>query len=73
MSFGNIKVFSGVQEALTLALMLVTMLALFYVDMDFTYKVVIGALSFSVIFLASLASAILRQQKETREKQSKQA
>lgn len=73
MSFGNLKVFNGVQEALVLALMLVTMLALFYADMDFTYKVGIAVFSFAVIFLATLASAMLRQQKELRERQLKQA
>ena len=73
MSFGNIKIFNGVQEALTLALMLVTMLALFYVEMDLTYKIGIAIVSFAVIFLASLATAILRQQKEMRKNQIKQA
>jgi hypothetical protein len=73
MSFGNIKIFSGLQEVLVLALMLVTMLALFYADIDFTYKVGIGVFSFTVIFLATLATAILRQQKEQREQQAKQA
>ncbi len=71
MSFGNIKVFNGVQEALVLALMLVTMLALFYADISFTYKIGIAAFSFTIIFLATLATAILRQQKEQREQQIK--
>ena len=38
MSFGP-KVFSGVQEVLVLALMLVAVFALFYVNIDLTYKV----------------------------------
>ncbi len=73
MSFGNFKVFNGIEEALVLALMLVTMLALFYADIDFTYKVGIAAFAFIVIFLATLATAILRQQRELRKQQMKQA
>jgi hypothetical protein len=73
MSFGSFKVFNGIQEALVLALMLVTMMALFFVDMDLTYKVGIAVFSFAVIFLATLASAMLKQQKEIRERQLKQA
>jgi hypothetical protein len=73
MSFGGFKVFNGIEQALVLALMLVTMVTLFYVDMDFTYKIGEAALSFAVIFLATLATAILRQQKELRQQQMKQA
>lgn len=73
MSFGNLKVFSGIQEALMLALMLVTVLALFYVEMDIIYKVTLGVFAFAIIFLATLASAILKQQKELKETQLKQA
>ena len=63
MSFGP-KVFSGVQEILVLALMLLTVFALFYVKMDIVYKIGIAAIVFSVIFLMTLATQILRQQKE---------
>jgi hypothetical protein len=73
MSFGNRRLLNGVQEALSLALMMVTILALFYVEMDFSYKIAIAVFSFSVIFLGNLAAAMLRQQKELREKQMKQA
>ncbi|MGD6807830.1 MAG: hypothetical protein ACQCN4_12840 [Candidatus Bathyarchaeia archaeon] len=73
MSFGNTRLLSGVQEALMLALMLVTVLGLFYVEMDFTYKIAIALFSFSVIILGNLAAAMLKQQKELREKQMKQA
>jgi hypothetical protein len=66
MSFGNLKVFSGIQEALILALMLVTVFALVKVEMDIIYKVTIGVFTFTIIFLATLASAILKQQKELR-------
>jgi hypothetical protein len=73
MSFGNTRILSGVQEALSIALTLVTVLALFYVEMDWSYKIAIAVFSFTVIFLANLAAVILRQQKEQREQQIKQA
>ncbi len=66
MSFGT-KVFSGVQEVLFLALMLAAAFAIFYVNMSITYKVGIAAIVFSVIFLMTLATQILRQQKETKQ------
>jgi hypothetical protein len=55
---------SGVQEALVLALMLVSVFALFFSDIEFTYKIGIAALAFSVVFLASLASQLLKQEDE---------
>jgi hypothetical protein len=55
---------STVQEILVIALMLVSVFALFFSDMDFTYKIGIAALAFSVIFLTSLASQLLSQEKE---------
>ena len=54
---------NGVQEVLVLALMLVSVFAIFYSDMELTYKVGIAALAFSVIFLTSLASQILKGDK----------
>ena len=66
MSFGP-KVFSGVQEVLVLALMLVSVFALFYVDISIMYKVGIAVIAFSVIFLTTLATQILRQQKESKQ------
>ncbi len=71
MSFGNLKVFNTIEEALILALMLVTVMVLFYVDLDLTFKIGIAAFAFAVIFLSTLASAMLRQQKEMRENQLK--
>jgi hypothetical protein len=68
MSFGNaMKNLGGVQEVFVLALMLVSVFALFYVDLDIMYKVGIGVLVFSVIFLMTLAAQILRQQKESKQ------
>ncbi len=74
MSFGNIKIVNGVQEALTLAMLLVAMLAVFYLpDLDFTYKIAIAVFAFTIVMLINLATAILRQQKELRDRQMKQA
>jgi protein-S-isoprenylcysteine O-methyltransferase Ste14 len=70
LSFGNMKVFNGIQEALVLALMLVTILALFYVNMDITYKIGIAVIVFTIIFLATLAATLLRQQKEIKQAQA---
>ncbi len=65
MSFGT-KVFSGVQEVFILALMVVAVFGLFYVNISIMYKVGMAAIVFSVIFLMTLATQILRQQKETK-------
>ena len=68
MSLGNpLKNFGGVQEVLVLTLMFVSIFALFYVDLDVTYKIGIAVLVFSVIFLTTLATQILRQEKENRQ------
>jgi uncharacterized membrane protein YGL010W len=69
LSFGT-KAFSGIQEALVLALMLVTVFTLFYVNLDITYKIGIAAIVFTIIFLATLAATLLRQQKEIRQAQA---
>jgi hypothetical protein len=58
---------STVQEVLTIALMLVTVFALFYSDIELTYKIGIGALAFSVIFLITIASQVLKQEKERKQ------
>ncbi len=64
------KVFNGIQEALVLGLMLVTVLTLFYVNIDITYKIGIAAIVFTIIFLATLAATLLRQQREIRQTQA---
>ncbi|MCL2359543.1 MAG: hypothetical protein LBH74_03520 [Nitrososphaerota archaeon] len=73
MSFGNLKGFSVIQEFLILVLMLVNIVVLIYVDMDFIYKVGIVVFSVLIIFLSSLATSILKLQKDLRERQLKQA
>lgn len=69
MSFGSLKVFNGIQEALVLGLMLVSVLALFYVDMEISYKIGIAVIVFTIIFLATLAATLLRQQRENKQAQ----
>ncbi len=65
MSLGNIqKMFGSVQEILVLALMLVSFFALIYIDMDIMYKIGVAIIAFSIFFLTTLATQILRQQKE---------
>jgi len=61
LGLGNL---SGVQEVIVLGLMLVSIFALFFSDIDFTYKIGIAVLAFSLIFLTSLASQLLKQEKE---------
>jgi hypothetical protein len=60
----GLKNLSGVQEILVLALMLVSVFAIFYSEMEFTYKIGIAVLVFSVVFLATLANQVLKQEKE---------
>ena len=59
LGLGNL---SSLQEALVLALMLVSVFALFFSDIELVYKVGIVALAFGVIFLTSLASQLLKQE-----------
>ena len=73
MSFGSQKVFSGIQEALVLSLMLLSVVVLFYVNIGIMYKVGIAIIVFAVIFLTTLATQILRQEKETRQAQANAA
>ena len=57
---------SAVQEILVLALMLVSLFALFFSDIEFAYKIGIAALAFSLVFLISLASQLLKEDKENK-------
>jgi len=61
LGLGNL---SGVQEVLVLALMLVSLFALIFSDIELAYKIGIAVLAFSLIFLTSLASQLLGQEKE---------
>jgi len=69
LSFGNMKVFTGVQQALFLVLMLVTLLAVFSTSWRLTYKIGIALIAFAIIFLSTLAAALLQQQKEIKQAQ----
>ena len=60
LGLGNL---STVQEVLVLALMLVSVFALFFSEIELTYKIGIAVLAFSVIFLGSLANQLLGQEK----------
>lgn len=67
MSLGSaLKNLGVVQEILVLALMFVSIFAIFYSDIELTYKIGIAALAFSLIFLATLAGQMLKQAKENR-------
>ncbi len=58
---------SAVQEVFILALMLVSIFALFFSDLELAYKIGIAALVFSLIFLTSLATQLLKQEKENKQ------
>ena len=52
---------SGFQEILVVVLMLISFFAIFYSDIETGYKIGIAALVFSIIFLASMATQVLKQ------------
>jgi len=57
-----------VQEVLVLALMLVFIFAVLYSGMEWTYKLGIGALVFTLVFVSTVANQALRQQREQERK-----
>jgi hypothetical protein len=73
MSFGNLnKAFGTVQEALIIALMVITMITLVYVNIDFSYKVAIAIFTFTIVVLATLANAMLQAQRELKKQRASQ-
>ncbi len=52
---------SGFQEILVVVLMLISFFAIFYSDIEAEYKIGIAVLVFSIIFLASMATQVLKQ------------
>lgn len=62
----------AVQEALVLALILVFMFAVLYSGMDWIYKIGIGALVFTLIFVATVANQALKQQQDQDKKRMQQ-
>jgi hypothetical protein len=66
MSFGNaFKMFSGVQQIFVVALIVVMVVAV-SLNIDLTYKIGIGVLVFTLLFLVTSAVAVLREQKESK-------
>ncbi len=49
------------QQVLTVALMLISFLAIFYSDIDTGYKLGIAVLVFTIIFLANISALVLKQ------------
>ena len=58
---------SAVQEVFVLALMLVSIFALFFTDLELAYKIGIAALVFTLIFLTSLATQLLKEEKNNKQ------
>ena len=48
------------QQVITIALMLISFLAVFYSDIELGYKIGIAVLAFTIIFLANIATQILK-------------
>jgi hypothetical protein len=49
------------QQIITIALMMISFLAIFYSDIEDGYKIGIAALAFTIIFLANIATQVLKQ------------
>ena len=49
------------QQILTVVLMLISFLAIFYSEIEAGYKIGIAALVFTIIFLANMAAQVLKQ------------
>lgn len=63
MSFFKLNM-DAVQEVLVLALMLVFIFAIIYSGIDWTYKIGIGALVFTLIFVSTIANQAIKRQRE---------
>ena len=60
-----------IQEALVLGLMLVFIFAVLYSGIDWTYKIGIGAIVFTMIFVSTIANQALKQQRDEEKKRLK--
>jgi hypothetical protein len=58
----------SIQEVLVLGLMLVFIFAVMYSSMSWTYKIGIGMLVVTLVFVATIANQALRQQREEEKK-----
>ena len=67
MSFFKIGT-DAIQEVLVLGLMLVFIFAVLYSGIDWGYKIGIGAIVFTLIFVSTVASQALKQQQEKEKK-----
>ncbi len=56
---------TGIQELLVMGLMIVLVFAIFS-NMELMYKIGIGVIVFALIFLATMASQVLKQAEETK-------
>jgi hypothetical protein len=59
---------SAVQEVFVLALMLISIFAVFFTDLELAYKIGIATMVFSLIFLTSLATQLLKEGKENKQR-----
>jgi chromate transport protein ChrA len=57
-----------VQEVLVFALMIVFIFAVLYSGIEWTYKIGIGALVFTLVIVASMGIQAIKQQKEQEKK-----
>jgi hypothetical protein len=57
-----------IQEFLVFGLMLIFIFAILYSGMDWTYKLGIGAMVFTLIIVSNIANQALQQQKEEEKK-----
>ena len=58
----------SIQEVLVLALMLVFIFAIIYSGIPWTYKVGIGALVVTLVFISTMANQAIKQQREDEKK-----
>ncbi|MCW4010570.1 MAG: hypothetical protein NWF05_08125 [Candidatus Bathyarchaeota archaeon] len=61
----------SIQEVLVLALMLILIVAVVYSGIGWNYKVGIGALVVTLIFVSTVANQALKQQREEEKKRLK--
>jgi len=54
-----------IQEALVLALTIVFLVAVFYSNIEFLYKIVVSVLVFTIIFLLGLVNQTVKQKENT--------
>jgi hypothetical protein len=60
-----------VSEILVLALIMVFMFAVLYSGMDLTYKLGLGALVFTLVFVSVIADQAMKQQRDQEKKRLK--